>query len=279
MKKIMILFGFLLFLFGSISMVYADAGPKPVLKITIDHQPDEVYYLDLLVRASYIGDIQREIDQDHPEIIEGLRSLESQGWYPALVSGTQVPLFGKLQGDLVNGSMVHTFGYRIPDEFRIILVTTSGKVVVSDLIQTESFYMSIHFDALSGKIILPNLLISYSIQFFTTLIPTLLVEGIILFLFGLASKHNFKVFLVMNLITQIFLTATLGVALITQGLISAIFVLILVEGFIWIYEVIVCWKFFDKQKKTGRKILYALAANSASFMLGLFLIFVQMTWL
>lgn len=139
--------------------------------------------------------------------------------------------------------------------------------------------MSVHFDAISGEIILPNLMISYTMQFFTTFIPTLLLEGVILFLFGLASKRNLKVFFIMNLITQIFLTATLGVALITQGLISAIFVLILVEGFIWIYEVIICWKFFDKQKKTGRRILYALAANSASFILGLFLIFIQMTWL
>ena len=279
MKKIMILFGFVFFLIGSTSMVHADMGPKPVLKITIDHQPDEIYYVDLLVRESYIGDIQREIDQDHPEIIEGLRSLESQGWFPALVSGTQVPLFGDLKGDLVNGKMVHTFGYRIPDEFRIILVTTSGKVVVSELVKTESFYMSVHFDAISGEVILPNLMISYTMQFFTTFIPTLLLEGVILFLFGLASKRNLKVFFVMNLITQIFLTATLGVALITQGLISAIFVLILVEGFIWIYEIIVCWKLFDKQKKTGRRILFALAANSASFILGLFLIFVQMSWL
>jgi len=212
-------------------------------------------------------------------MVEKLKSLEAEGWYPALISGTQVPLFGELIGDSVNGEMIHQFGYRIPDEFRIILVTESGQITVSEPIKVSSFYFAIDFDAKTGLIIHPDPALQYGIQFITTLIPTLILEGLILLLFGLFTKRNFIVFLIMNLITQIFLSFTLSVALITYGLVSALFVLIFVEGFIWIFEILVCWKFFDKKKKTSRRIIYALVANMASFLLGFFLIFIQFSWL
>ncbi|MEI7667512.1 MAG: hypothetical protein WCI62_00775, partial [Erysipelotrichaceae bacterium] len=68
-------------------------------------------------------------------------------------------------------------------------------------------------------------------------------------------------------------------ALITTGLLGAVFVLLLVEGLIWIFEIIVVWKLFDKQKRTSIRITYALLANVLSFILGFVLIFIQSTWM
>ncbi len=279
MKKLWIMCGIFIFLFGSTILVYADAGPKPELKITVNHAPDEPYYLDLLVRSSYLGQNEHEIDQLNPGMIENLRSLEGQGWYPALVRGTLVPLFGDLIGDQNGEKMIHKFGYRIPDQFRIIMVTQSGKITVSETLTMDSFYMSIQFDAESGKITKPNLMVAYGLQFISTLIPTLILEGLILLMFGLFTKHNFRVFLIMNLVTQIGLTIVLGTTLIRAGLVSAVFVLIFCEGFIWLFEGLVCWLLFDKKKKTGRRILYALVANMASFVLGIILLFFQYSWI
>lgn len=56
----------------------------------------------------------------------------------------------------------------------------------------------------------PSIWLSYLIQFLTTCILTLIIEGIILILFGYKLKENYKVFLVVNIITQIALTMTLG---------------------------------------------------------------------
>jgi hypothetical protein len=279
MKKLWIICGIFLFLFGSTSLVYADAGPKPELRITVNHAPDELYYLDLLVRSSYLGQNDTDLDSFDQAMIEDLKSLVDQGWYPALVSGTSVPLFGRLIGKQKDSKMVHVFGYRIPDQFKIIMVTQSGKITVSETLTMESFYMSLQFDAESGKITKPNVAVFIGLQFISTLIPTLILEGLILLLFGLFTKRNFKVFLIMNLVTQIALTAILGMTLINAGLLSAIFVLILSEGLIWLFEILVCWLLFDKKKKTGRRILYALVANMASFGLGLILLFMQFSWI
>jgi len=279
MKKLWIICGIFIFLFGSTTLVYADAGPKPELRITVNHAPEELYYLDLLVRSSYLGQHDKDFDEFDQDMIEDLKSLGDQGWYPALVSGTSVPLFGHLIGEQKDSKMVHVFGYRIPDQFRIIMVTQSGKITVSETLTMDSFYMSLQFDAESGKITKPNVAVFIGLQFISTLIPTLILEGLILLLFGLFTKRNFKVFLIMNLVTQIALTAILGMTLVNAGLLSAIFVLILCEGFIWLFEILVCWLLFDKKKKTGRRILYALVANMASFGLGLILLFFQFSWI
>lgn len=279
MKKLWIMCGIFIFLMGSTTLVYADAGPKPELRITVNHAPNELYYLDLLVRSSYLGQNKHNTNQLVQAMIEDLKSLEGQGWYPALVNGTSVPLSGDLIGELKDKKMVHQFGYRLPDQFRIIMVTQSGKITISETLTMDSFYMSIQFNAESGKITKPNLVVVYGLQFISTLIPTLILEGLILLMFGLFTKHNFKVFLIMNLVTQIALTTVLGTTLINAGLISAIFVLILCEGIIWLFEALVCWIFFDKKKKTSRRIIYALVANMASFVLGLILLFFQISWI
>jgi len=279
MKKSWIAVLFLFFLLGSTTMVHADMGPKPQLKITVINVPEELYYLDLLVRIDEIRTEDEDVEGLDPAMVEKLRSFEDEGWYPALVNGTAIPLFGELNGSLVNGKMVHQFGYHLPDEYRIILVTQSGKITVSDPLMLDSFYTSLSFDAQSGVTKKPNVLFLYAAQFVTTLLPTLVVEFGILMMFGLYSKRNIIVFLVMNLVTQIFLTFTVNAALITMGLLSALIALIFVEGFIWIFEMIVCWKAFDKQKKAGRRIAFALIANMVSFVLGIIMILVQSAWI
>lgn len=279
MKKSVFLFFVLMILMGSTTIVHADMGPKPQLKITVLNAPDEPYYVDLLVKADLLGPNGENLEGLDPSMIAKLKSLEEEGWYPALVNGTAIPLFGDLTGTLVNGKMVHTFGYHLPDEYRIILVTQSGGIIVSDPQTMDSFYTSLKFDALSGKVSKPNVAILYAIQFVSTLIPTLIVEFVILLMFGLYSKRNLIVFLVMNLVTQIGLAFTVNAALIQMGLLSAILVLIFVEGFIWLFEMIVAWKAFDRKKKTWIRVTYALVANMVSFILGIIMILVQSSWI
>jgi len=279
MKKFLFLVCVMFALIGSTTLVHADMGPKPQLKITVLNAPQESYYLDLLVKSDLLGPNGENLEGLDPTMITKLKSLEAQGWYPALVNGTAIPLFGDLTGTMVNGKMVHTFGYHLPDEYRIILVTQSGSVIVSDPLTMESFYTSLRFDAQSGEVSKPSVLIQYAAQFASTLIPTLIVEFVILLMFGLYSKRNLIAFLIMNLVTQIFLLFTVNAALIQMGLLSAILVLIFVEGFIWLFEMIVCWKAFDKKKKTWIRVVYALVANSVSFIMGIFLILIQSSWM
>jgi len=279
MRKIITLLFCALILSWTTIYVHADMGPKPELKITLTHAPNEAYYLDLLVDSEYLIDEPIDNTKYNASMIEQLRSLEIDGWYPALVNGTSLRMHGKLEGTLTGGKMIHQFGYHIPDRFRIIVVTASGKTTVSDVITLESFYTALSFNAINGEITKPSLIMLYAIQIFSTLIPTLILEFLVLLIFKLYSKRNLIVFLIMNIVTQIFLTFTVNATLITTGLLGAIFVLLLVEGLIWIFEIIVVWKFFDKQKRTSVRISYALIANILSFIMGFVLIFIQSTWM
>jgi hypothetical protein len=279
MRKIITLLFCGLILFGITTNVHADMGPKPELKITVTHAPNEVYYLDLLVDSEYLINDPIDNSQYNPTMIEQLKSLEDEGWYPALVNGTSMRMHGELEGSLTGGKMIHQFGYHLPDRFRIIMVTASGKLTVSEVLTLESFYTALSFNATNGEITKPSLIVLYAIQITSTLIPTLILEFLILLLFKLYSKRNLIVFLIMNIITQLFLTFTVNTTLIKTGLLGAVFVLLLVEGVIWIFEILVVWKLFDKQRKTGVRIAYALVANILSFILGFVLIFIQSTWM
>lgn len=107
----------------------------------------------------------------------------------------------------------------------------------------------------------------YLAQFCTTFIGTIVIEGLFLILFGLFSKQNIGVFFITNLITQIFLTCTMGVAMIHDGIIMAGIVFFIVELGILVAETI-AYRSFMKFKSKERVTTYGIVANLASFLIG-----------
>ena len=267
-----------LFVLGFLLMmtqpVYADAGPKPELRITLINPPDEPYLLDLLVNPDcedcWVDDERFEgID---PTLVALLEAQQSTTWVLALTHGLSYPIFGNLEGRSENGQRVHTFTYRLPDTFKIIVVTQSGKVVISEVIQRDIFMMAVRFDVDTGETIRPTLWKQVVFQLVSTFVPTLIVEGILLLLFGLWSRRNGKVMLLANVITQVVLTLTMGLALIYGGLLSGMIVFLLMEGVVILMEAILYGKFFDKTRRLRRRIAYAILANFASFITGFLVI-------
>lgn len=178
------------------------------------------------------------------------------------------PCGGDLIGELKENWIVHEFGYvGLPDTYRIIIVTESGDVSVSDTLNRQSLHSSVTYDYTSGKATTPKLWISYLLQFLTTCIPTILIEGIILLLFGFKLKENYKVFLLINIITQVALTMTMGIALIRSGPIAAYIIQFPVEIVILVVEALVYYKYF-KGKSAKRSLVYGIVANLVSWGLG-----------
>jgi hypothetical protein len=269
--KTTLLFLLALLVMGSWT-VHADAGPKPELRITLINPPDEPYVLDLLVspncEASECWIDEERFEGIDPALIDMIEAQQSDQWVGVLTHGVSYPIFGDLQGSLVNGYRVHTFTYRLPDAFKIIVVTESGKTVISEVITRDAFMMNLRFDLDSNTILRPELWKQLIFQFGSTLIPTLLVELFLLVLFGLWSRRNFKVSVIANVLTQLLLSATMGLVLIQAGLLAGIVVYLLMEGVVMLIEALIYWKAFDKKHKTGRKILYAITANFVSFIVG-----------
>lgn len=270
MKRWMTAIMVLGFLFLGLTTVNADAGPKPELRITLINPPQEAYILDMLVAPDcddcWVDD--ERFDGIDPTLIDLLEAQQSSQWVGALTHGLSYPIFGDLRGRLVDGRRVHTFTYRVPDTFKIIVVTQSGEVIISEILQRDVFLMNVRFDVSTGSIERPELWKQVAFQLGSTLIPTLIVEGVVLLMFGLWSSRNAKVMLTANVLTQLLLTFTMGLVLIRAGLLSGMVVYLLMEGIIMLIESLIYWKFFDQKRRVRRRIGYALVANFVSFFVG-----------
>lgn len=262
--------------FSCAIVVHADMGPKDSLTVYVKNPPHELYYLDLLTQETGTSDnIKNERESLNQNMLSLLYSYEAEGWNPALAAGTGAPMWGSLVGKSDGDKMIHTLGYvGLPDTYRIIIVTESGKVSVSDVYTRKALQSSITYDYKNGKVTIPQIWFSYIIQFLMTCIPTLIIEGFILLLFGFKIKENYKIFLLANLSTQAFLTFTLGVALILKGPFLAYFIQFPIEIVILIAETIL-YRRFLKGKSNGRKCVYGVVANIASWAVGFFLLSYQ----
>lgn len=272
-KAIIILLLTMLIMTAAQITASADMGPKPKLTIYIENPPDEPYYLDLLTQKpsenqNLKGQEKAALNQ---EMLNMLFSQKDEGWHPAYAGGTKTPLSGKLTGTPKEDTMIHTFGYYgLPDTYRIIIVTESGKIAVTEPFTIKALQSSITYDYSTGKATIPPTYLAYLVQFIFTFPLTILIEGAILLLFGFSLKKNWAVFLLTNLSTQIFLTATLGAALIKGGTIDAILVLFPLEAAILLVETAV-FSYFLSGKSLKRKTAYSICANLATFTAGFFL--------
>lgn len=263
--------------------IYADMGPKDSLTIYVENPPNEPYYLDLLTQENaeqlyenLTKDEQKLLDQS---MLKLLSNYAQDGWHLALVQGTHIPMWGDLTGIKDGNQTVHNFGYYgLPKTYKIIIVTQSGKVTISDTYERQSLQSSITYDYNSNQAKTPPVAIAYLLQFLSTCLPTLLVEGMILLLFGFSLKQNYKLFLLLNIITQIILTVTLGVTLIRHGSMTVYFTQLPIEFGILLVETL-CYAKWLKGHSVLRRCLYGITANLVSFTLGLLLLNYQYRWL
>lgn len=267
-----------------LSLVYcfpvrADMGPKPGINITVKNPPAETYYLDLMIEGDDQANLYQNLRNQGPcdeKLLELLRTSRETGWHLGIVDGTNMPMSGKPQGRADENKMIHEFGYMgVPDRFRIIVVTESGEVKISNLFNRNSFISNLVFDFESGKVKSKfPIAVSYLFQFATTCIMTLMVEGILLLVFGFSKKNNWIIFLRVNLITQILLTVLLGSVLIRSGLLAAMLLQAPLELIILLGETI-AYAFLLEGYTKGRRIGYGITANLCSWILGFIMITFQ----
>lgn len=252
--------------------VYADVGPKPSIKLIVLNPPEDEYYLDLLVdyeiKHPYKNvDVGEGLDEN---MLNVLKEYNEDGWRPALVTGTSVPLFGKLTGTREGDVMVHSFSYiGTPEKFKVILVEKSGKVTVSeDIVKRKAFESTVYYDYATNRLWETSAILAYVKQFIFTFTVTLIVEGIILILFRFSLKKSWKPFVVVNLITQILLTVIVFSFMYFAGAMAAFLIYIPFEILIFIMESKLYKKYLCEHS-IRRRICYALVANMVSFVLGL----------
>ena len=275
------------------TVALADFGPKPQLTVRVENAPQELYYLDLLAEGDWDAEgensddgIERSYygkeDTLDPDLLALLRENVPEGWHACVAQGTTgAPIYGELYAESTDASSndLHIFAYHgVPSTYRIILVTQSGKVWLSDTLERKVLQSSVtvHWadDAESTTVTVPSAVSGYALQFLATLVPTLLVEGILLLLFRYSWKENWKAFLLVNVLTQGLLAVASSSVTAHSGVsawylffffLPAELVVMLVEVFLYSGRGLLTGH------SKGRAALYAVTANFASAVLGYYL--------
>lgn len=246
----------------------ADMGPKESIDLTVKNPPDERYYIDLLKTGDYTYPPNRQELYENlvkrgydPKMTKTICDFYDDGWTARMGS----PLGDEITES--NENHIYKFDYMdVPYNFKILVVTESGKIIVSDKFKRKSYNAVISYDMSSGVIeeekVQERIPIS---SYAVTLIITLIIEGVIYtfkwFKFEKNCKRNIVCILFTNIFTQILLYISLN---------YWIFGIIIAEITILVIESVVYALIF-KSKSRSISVSYAVLANLASFFLGGFI--------
>ncbi len=156
-----------------------------------------------------------------------------------------------------------------PDIYDFIVNTENDSFEI-ELAKPYRIYNNTYTLNLQDQTLTEGILLSRSIMLVTIrVVFTLIIEGLLFWIFGFRDKRSWIVFIIINLITQ----GALNIWLNGNGPIMnyAIFVLIFGEIFVFTAEII-AFLFLCKEHGRSRKVIYVLTANLASLILGGYLI-------
>ncbi|MCI8806687.1 MAG: hypothetical protein HFF21_00990 [Oscillospiraceae bacterium] len=250
---------------------YADIGPKPEVTITVVNAPEGVLYLDLLAQGEPTDQPYSNSNGEcDPALLDNLRSLEGDGWVLAYTTGTKgPPVFGDVR-PREDGTW--RFSYvGLPESFRVA-AATADEAKAAEVSYTRDFVDNIVYDWQANTVreATPPPL-RFLVRLAATLIPTLLIEGALFWLFGFRDRRGWLVFLAVNTATQVGLHLAVGSILPQAGwhFLNYTLTILIPELIIWAAEA-AAYAFLLREHSRGRRVGYAFAANFASFVLGYF---------
>ena len=272
MKKIKIVLSILIFLLMfsiGTTTVSADMGPKPASYITIKGIEGEYVACFAAKNAwgpnyDYEHWIEYEIDYVKYNPIMEYKDEEGFKW---------ITNYYKCSGE----SKI-SFTYYCPDEYKIVIYQNDEFLIATEALEMYAYSTYYEIDFSTGTVSTPqDIKVTKTYDYFSEIlnlivriILTLVIELGLFFLFRLYSKRNFKVVLITNLVTQIFLNVAINISLYNSGYMDALFLLFALEFVVLIIEFI-AYQILLKEKKRWVIILYPIIANALSFGLGLFI--------
>jgi hypothetical protein len=173
-----------------------------------------------------------------------------------------------------NGKSEIRFTYYCPEKYKIVIYQNDEFLIATEVLEMYAYstYYEIDFS------IPENIKITKTYDYFSEILNlivriaiTLAIELGLFYAFRLYTERNFKVVFIVNLITQIFLNVVINISLYYSGLLSAIFLLFVLEFIILIIESI-SYQILLKEKNRLVIIIYTIIANALSFGIGLFIV-------
>lgn len=286
----------ILFCFDSASLrVSADIGPKPSVHITFDTDITEPCFGTLLSLYPSTGpnSVYREGEDEplHNGREEGAYLCYGEDVWRAFVDYEDPDGFYFLQGavwDVEKSGEIH-WGYYPPQTFKILLYyPNTGTFVCSETLQRYAFdtYYAVRmsgteidgaeYDEAASSDRRIHAYRSYEVRtellaFACRALLTVAIEVAIALLFGFRSRTALLLLTAVNLVTQVLLNAALFSIRFFEGDLMFLLATVLLEMAVIVIESVAyfCWrKKIDSRARGGLCILYAVAANAASWLIG-----------
>lgn len=277
----------------------ADSGPKPLLTVRVENAPEEGYYLDLVAEGEYEGHSYGSGESEYSgidwsyteeeaaaldgELLDTLRAAVPEGYHACTAEGTGgAPMWGDLAGEATGkqGERLHTFGYvGLPDTYQILIATKSGDTYLFPPCTRSVLQSSVTVDWADKSLEVPPAWLSYALQFLCTLLPTLVVEGVVLVLFGYSWKQNRKPFLLVNLVTQGALAAYCSVTAVQSGVGWWYFFLLVPAEIVIAFVEAKLYTRLLTGSSPRRAFSYGITANLCSALLGLVSVVPLWNWI
>ncbi len=282
MKKITIVPLFIIFFTLMFPLtINADMGPKPSVVIDFVGLEGETYYATLLSSVESTGPYSalseskeryrhyNEGDEDYDIFLKFVEYKDSDGFY--------FLQFFK------NCTQTHQFSwtYYPPKVFKILVYfPETDSFIVSDSTYERYAFDSYFTAELSGTSFAVHKSYDYSnetLSLIVRIVLTSAIELVIALLFGFRERKQIRFIMLVNLITQIALNVALNAINYKSGAMAFVIFYVLLEIAVFITEAILYNWYLKKhslKKVPGWKpTVYALAANTASFALGIGLAF------
>ena len=250
------------------SQAFADSLPPPpeadyVLHVT--HARNEAFCVGILTRepGATKETLLADLQPSDETMVDALFSQTAQGWYPV--------------ADLPEGGLIRAAGdetiewMRVSQpihEYRILCVTKSGTVQVTDPIVRRDYTNHTVYDASTNQLTQSIDFWEYGKRLLIAVSVTLFIEMLLLKPLGFSRKQNWRLVTVTNLATQFLLNAVLFVTHYFEFTSQDWSVLLWLEIAIVVIEAVV-YALLLKEKTVMRRVLYALLANAASLWAGM----------
>lgn len=264
--------------------VLADTGPKRSINIKLKNLPSEPFYAAILGPGSLPSNIEKHYRQvNFPEedekIIDIFLNYEEDGFILFTYAGGYTSI---VSSENMKKPESLSYGYMVPSTFKVIVVTKSGEVTVSNEITAKAFHSECEYDystnTLKEVYFASNFAKNLAIESFFFCGITLTVEGIVLLCFGLFRKKNLVRFLIANLITQTLLFGFNLTCRLIDPLWQKYFIIwLVVEAMITVIELLIYLKKLVRKDGTvsvGRNIAYAITANAISAFIDIPIVFI-----
>ncbi len=277
MKKVLAIISVSVFIFFAAGVpAFADCGPKESLTISVTGTEDgREYFLTLLsdFDPGYSDEYIEKMSLEWRALYEISRTTDGYSLYTSPVD----KVYYKMTG---GGS--RTWGYDPPNRFKILLYfPDDGSYILSEMLERYAFDSYFTVDVSDGEMSIAKNggARGFYIEvggLLVRIVITVLLELGVARLFGYRGKKEYKLIIIMNVCTQIFLNIMIAVGDVNLGGLGAAAACILAEIVIFTVEASVYAvflpRFTERRTREGRAVGYAFAANAVSFFIGGFLL-------